>query len=92
MTESTAVATRGFNTEKIHNYSSVGLLAPNMQAKVVDWITGSLMPPGCMGELYLRGPAIMRGKILFLEVLCNLSSCFLYWTSNSSFRVCSIRS
>ncbi|KAI4314542.1 hypothetical protein L6164_027440 [Bauhinia variegata] len=63
MTESTAVGTRGFNTEKFRNYSSIGLLAPNMEAKVVDWNTGSSMPPGSSGELWLRGPAIMRGYL-----------------------------
>ncbi|XP_061343091.1 4-coumarate--CoA ligase-like 6 [Gastrolobium bilobum] len=63
MTESTAVGTRGFNTEKFHNYSSVGLLAPNMEAKVVDWNTGACLPPGNSGELWLRGPSIMRGYL-----------------------------
>ncbi|KAJ7953377.1 4-coumarate--CoA ligase-like [Quillaja saponaria] len=62
MTES-AVATRGFNTEKFRNYSSMGLLAPNMQCKVVDCETGSSLPPGCIGELWLRGPAIMKGYL-----------------------------
>jgi hypothetical protein len=62
MTESTAVGTRGFNSEKFQNYSSIGLLAPNMQAKVVDWNTGSFSPPGSSGELWLRGPAIMKGN------------------------------
>jgi 4-coumarate--CoA ligase len=61
MTESTAVGTRGFNTEKFNKYSSIGLLAPNMEAKVVDW-NGAFMPPGVSGELWLRGPSIMRGK------------------------------
>jgi 4-coumarate--CoA ligase len=61
MTESTAVGTRGFNTEKFNKYSSIGLLAPNMEAKVVDW-NGAFMPPGVGGELWLRGPSIMRGK------------------------------
>lgn len=67
MTESTAVGTRGYNTEKLHNYSSVGLLAPNMQAKVVDWITGSPLPPNCMGELWLCGPGVMIGYLNNLE-------------------------
>lgn len=62
MTESTAVGTRGFNSERFQKYSSIGLLAPNMQAKVVDWRTGSFLPPGVTGELLLRGPAIMKGK------------------------------
>ncbi|OMO87814.1 AMP-dependent synthetase/ligase [Corchorus capsularis] len=52
MTESTAVGTRGFNTGKHHKYSSIGLLAPNMQAKVVDLNSGSSMPPGDYGELW----------------------------------------
>lgn len=62
MTESTAVGTRGFNTESCKMYTSVGLLAPNMEAKVVNWETGTSMPPGKSGELWLRGPAIMKGN------------------------------
>ncbi|KAI4367948.1 hypothetical protein MLD38_016568 [Melastoma candidum] len=61
MTESAAVATRGFNTGSIRWYDSVGLLAPNMEAKVVNWRTQSFLPPGKNGELLLRGPAIMKG-------------------------------
>ncbi|XP_030535496.1 4-coumarate--CoA ligase-like 6 [Rhodamnia argentea] len=63
LTESTAVGTRGFNTEKCPRYSSIGLLAPNMQAKVLDCKTGSFLPPGSGGELLLRGPAIMKGYL-----------------------------
>lgn len=66
MTESTAVGTRGFNTKYVKKYASVGLLAPNMQAKVVDCQNGKFLPPGKSGELFLRGPGIMKGKILFL--------------------------
>lgn len=62
MTESTAVGTRGFNTKKLRNYSSIGLLAPNMRAKVVDLSSGSLLPPGNCGELWLQGPGIMKGN------------------------------
>ncbi|KAE9606986.1 hypothetical protein Lal_00025891 [Lupinus albus] len=63
MTESTAVGTRGLNTGKFHSYSSIGLLAPNMEAKVVDWKSGAFLPPGSSGELWLRGPSIMRGYL-----------------------------
>ncbi|XP_047306942.1 4-coumarate--CoA ligase-like 6 [Impatiens glandulifera] len=63
MTESAAVGTRGFNTEKHQKYSSVGLLAPNMEAMVIDWVTGSFMPPGGSGELWLRGPGVMKGYL-----------------------------
>ncbi|XP_027360335.1 4-coumarate--CoA ligase-like 6 [Abrus precatorius] len=63
MTESTAVGTRGFNSGKFCNYSSVGLLAPNMEAKVVDCNSSAFLPPGSRGELWLRGPAIMKGYL-----------------------------
>lgn len=65
MTESTAVGTRGFNSQKVRKYSSVGLLAPNTQARVVDWSSGSFLPPGNRGELWLQGPGVMKGKIKF---------------------------
>ncbi|XP_024997059.1 4-coumarate--CoA ligase-like 6 [Cynara cardunculus var. scolymus] len=67
LSESTAVGTRGFNTRDVHNYTSVGLLAPNMEAKVVDWVTGPHLPPGKTGELWLRGPAIMKEYLNNME-------------------------
>ncbi|CAH2078575.1 unnamed protein product [Thlaspi arvense] len=63
MTESAAVGTRGFNSQKLKKYSSVGLLAPNMQAKVVDWSSGSFLPPGKRGELWIQGPGVMKGYL-----------------------------
>ncbi|KNA24856.1 hypothetical protein SOVF_011700 [Spinacia oleracea] len=64
MTESTAVGTRGFNVAgKTYKYTSVGLLAPNMEAKVVNCSTGSCMKPGKAGELLLRGPGVMKGYL-----------------------------
>lgn len=64
MTESAAVGTRGFNTSKHKKYASVGLLAPNMHARIVDVETGCYLPPGSCGELWLLGPAIMRGIVI----------------------------
>nr|GMC52118.1 4-coumarate--CoA ligase-like 6 [Ipomoea batatas] len=63
MTESSAVGTRGLNTAKLRNYTSVGLLAPNMEARVVDWSSSISLTPTSMGELWLRGPAIMKGYL-----------------------------
>ncbi|XP_071726904.1 4-coumarate--CoA ligase-like 6 [Rutidosis leptorrhynchoides] len=60
MSESTAVGTTGFNTRNKKNYASVGLMAPNMEAKVVNCINGLCSPPGVTGELWLRGPGIMK--------------------------------
>ena len=65
MTESTAIGTRGFNEEGCdHNYTSAGLLAPNMEAKIVNCSTGACMPPEKAGELLLRGPGVMKGDSL----------------------------
>ncbi|KAJ0239250.1 4-coumarate--CoA ligase-like 6 [Hirschfeldia incana] len=63
MTESTAVGTRGFNCKNVRKYTSVGLLAPNMQARVVDWSSGSFLPPGNRGELWIQGPGVMKGYL-----------------------------
>ncbi|KAL6008235.1 hypothetical protein ACLOJK_033741 [Asimina triloba] len=63
LTESTAIGTRGFNTKMVRKYTSLGLLAPNLEAKVVDWNTGTYSPPGKTGELWLRGPGIMKGYL-----------------------------
>ncbi|XP_076949823.1 4-coumarate--CoA ligase-like 6 [Bidens hawaiensis] len=71
LSESTAVGTRGFNTKEIRNYTSVGLLAPNMQAKVVDNVTGLCSPPGKTGELWLRGPGIMKEYLNNVEASCS---------------------
>lgn len=62
MTESTAVGTRGYNAVNSQKYSSVGLLSPNVEAKVVDWVNGSCLPPGSIGELWLRSPGNMKGS------------------------------
>ncbi|KAG6391433.1 hypothetical protein SASPL_149187 [Salvia splendens] len=67
MTESTAVATRGYNTIGAHRYSSAGLLSPNVEAKVVDWVTGAHLPSGSVGELWLRSPGNMKGYLNNIE-------------------------
>eukprot|EP01018_Ginkgo_biloba_P034828 Gb_33460 [translate_table: standard] len=60
LTETTgvgAVAT-GEGTKR---YGSVGLIVPNMEAKVIDVDNGNSLPPNQKGELWLRGPVVMRG-------------------------------
>jgi acyl-CoA synthetase (AMP-forming)/AMP-acid ligase II len=42
---------------------TVGLLAPNMEARLVDPGTGEDAGPGESGELWLRGPNIMKGYL-----------------------------
>ncbi|WOL09518.1 4-coumarate--CoA ligase-like 6 [Canna indica] len=63
LTESAAVGARGFNTLTFRKNKSVGLLAPNMKAKIIDIETGLCLPPGSSGELLLQGPGIMKGYL-----------------------------
>jgi acyl-CoA synthetase (AMP-forming)/AMP-acid ligase II len=42
---------------------AVGLLAPSMQARLVDLATGEDAEPGAPGELWLRGPNVMVGYL-----------------------------
>lgn len=39
----------------------IGVPLPNTDAEIVDLLTGSIVPPGQIGELRVRGPQIMRG-------------------------------
>ena len=42
---------------------TVGLLAPNMQARVIDPVSGEDVGYGVPGELWLRGPNVMVGYL-----------------------------
>nr|DAD34301.1 TPA_asm: hypothetical protein HUJ06_004941 [Nelumbo nucifera] len=63
LTESTGGAARLFGPEEYKRYGSVGRLTENMEAKIIDPVTGEALPPGQQGELWLRGPTIMRGYV-----------------------------
>ncbi|WCJ36228.1 4-coumarate--CoA ligase-like 9 [Euphorbia peplus] len=63
MTETGGGATRTITEEEIKQHGSVGRLAEDMEAKIVDPSTGEALPPGQRGELWLRGPTIMKGYV-----------------------------
>jgi acyl-CoA synthetase (AMP-forming)/AMP-acid ligase II len=42
---------------------SVGVPAPNTESKIVDLETGALLGPNKEGEVYVRGPQIMKGYL-----------------------------
>ncbi|OVA07333.1 AMP-dependent synthetase/ligase [Macleaya cordata] len=43
--------------------NSVGKLAENLQAKIVDPDIGAALPPWKQGELWIRGPPVMKGYV-----------------------------
>ncbi|KAK8547889.1 hypothetical protein V6N13_123314 [Hibiscus sabdariffa] len=61
LTETVGGATSAIGAEEAAQYGSVGRLAANMEAKIVDPQTGEALPPGLRGELRLRGPIVMKG-------------------------------
>jgi acyl-CoA synthetase (AMP-forming)/AMP-acid ligase II len=49
--------------EKYLNTGTIGLLAPNMECKIVNTETGELCGPDVEGEVQLRGPNVMKGYL-----------------------------
>ncbi|KAF8040876.1 hypothetical protein BT93_B2941 [Corymbia citriodora subsp. variegata] len=63
LTESTG---RAFNTvgpKESAVVGATGKLVPNCEAKIIDPDTGAFLPPGKVGELWLRGSSIMKGYV-----------------------------
>nr|KJB08040.1 hypothetical protein B456_001G060700 [Gossypium raimondii] len=63
LTETSGGATSVIGPEEAAQYGSVGRLAENMEGKIVDPETGEALPPGRRGELWLRGPTVMKGYV-----------------------------
>nr|AID56317.1 4-coumarate coenzyme A ligase 4 [Eriobotrya japonica] len=63
LTETGGRAARMIDLEECSRRASVGRLAENMEAKIVDPETGEALPPGKTGELWLQGPTIMKGYV-----------------------------
>lgn len=63
MTETAGAAARTLGPQEEERYGSVGRLSELFEAKIVDPSTGEALPPGQQGELWLRGPMIMKGYV-----------------------------
>uniref|UniRef100_A0A5B7A944 Putative 4-coumarate--CoA ligase-like 9 n=1 Tax=Davidia involucrata TaxID=16924 RepID=A0A5B7A944_DAVIN len=63
MTESTAGVTRTIGPKESQILGATGRLMSNCQMKIVDPDTGFGLPPSKPGELWVRGPCIMKGYV-----------------------------
>ncbi|XP_010926600.3 4-coumarate--CoA ligase-like 5 isoform X1 [Elaeis guineensis] len=63
LTESTGGVSGTAGPDESRKYGSAGRIGANLEAKIVDPATGEALPPERQGELWLRGPTIMKGYI-----------------------------
>ncbi|KAK8648891.1 hypothetical protein V6N13_129633 [Hibiscus sabdariffa] len=61
LTESTGFGASMHRAEECRKYGSVGLLSPNLEAKIIDPGTGTALNVNQRGELWVRGPSVMKG-------------------------------
>ncbi|XP_062151580.1 4-coumarate--CoA ligase-like 9 isoform X2 [Alnus glutinosa] len=55
--------------ESLH-WGSAGRLAGGFEVKIVDPVTGDSLPPGKQGELWIKGPSVMKGYVGDPEATC----------------------
>ncbi|KAK0587817.1 hypothetical protein LWI29_029346 [Acer saccharum] len=60
LTETTGAVANMRSPEELERVGSVGRLVEFMEAKIVDPVTDESLPSGHQGELWLRGPSIMK--------------------------------
>ncbi|XP_043713021.1 probable CoA ligase CCL5 [Telopea speciosissima] len=67
LTETTGIGASTDTAEESMRYGTAGLLSPSLEAKIVDPDTGEALPVSRTGELWLRGPYVMKGYFSNVE-------------------------
>ena len=62
-TETSPVTHTDFDDPRRARIGSVGHLLPNTECKVVDLVTGAALGPNQRGEIWIRGPQVMKGYL-----------------------------
>ncbi|KAF2550687.1 hypothetical protein F2Q68_00033402 [Brassica cretica] len=75
LTETAAIVASMFTKEETERYESSGLLAPNMDGKIVDPDTGRVLGVHRTGELWLRSPTVMKCDWFFSKRLKEFIKC-----------------
>ncbi|KAL9665574.1 hypothetical protein QQ045_020995 [Rhodiola kirilowii] len=63
LTETTGGVTRTMGLDESRVMGANGRLVPYSQAKIVDPETGEALPPMKVGEIWFRGPTVMKGYV-----------------------------
>lgn len=61
LTESTGIGSSTDSKEESARYGTAGLLSPSTEARIVDPDTLASLPVNKTGELWIRGPFVMKG-------------------------------
>lgn len=69
LTESTAIGASTDCLEESRRYGTAGLLSPSMEAKIVHPESGKALGVNQTGELWLRGPTVMKCKCVSISAL-----------------------
>ncbi|CAL9776476.1 unnamed protein product [Musa acuminata subsp. burmannicoides] len=60
LTETTGIGASTDSAEESRRYGTAGMLSPNTEARIVDPDSGAALPVNRTGELWLRGPYVMK--------------------------------
>nr|QQH14889.1 4-coumarate-CoA ligase-like 5 [Cirsium japonicum] len=61
LTETTGIGASTDTMEESRRYGTAGMLSSNMEAKIVDPDSGKALEVNQTGELWLKGPTVMKG-------------------------------